>query len=70
MTGEKNTSKRSHKKTNAKITFFILLKSASDFFPIMFYLPLSTSVTKKFDHGPSHAGVSKETNHIIDFLIS
>jgi hypothetical protein len=43
---------------------------ASDFFPIMFYLPLSTSATSEFDHGPSHAGVTKETKYIIDFLIS
>jgi len=35
----------------------------------MFYLPLSTSETPKFDHGPSLAGASKESKHIIDFLL-
>ncbi|STQ92817.1 Uncharacterised protein [Janthinobacterium lividum] len=33
----------------------------------MFYLPLSTSETPEFNHGPSLAGASKESQQIIDF---
>ena len=46
------------------------ISSASVFFPVMFYLPLSTSETAEFNHGPSLAGASKKLKQIIDFLLS